>query len=270
MPTRGTRRFRSSLTERPASRARRVAQILERLQAQYPDVRLPLTHQDPFQLLVATILSAQSTDAVVNRVTPKLFARYPTAQALAAARPRDVERIIRPTGFFRQKTAAIIHMSQSLVERFGGHVPLTMEDLLTLEGVGRKTANVILSAKRLEVWAGGADPSDGMGIVVDTHVRRLSQRLGLVTSDDVGKIEQQLMAIVPREAWPTFSLRLIYFGREVCTAKRPRCRVCPLNALCPSAPYGGHPPWMRTPRIRGRSEERRVGKECRSRWSPYH
>jgi len=252
MPTRsGTRRFRSSLTERPASRARRVAQIIERLQARYPDVRLPLTHHDPFQLLVATILSAQSTDAVVNRVTPMLFARGPTAQALAAARPRDVERIIRPTGFFRQKTAAIIHMSQSLVERYGGHVPLTMDHLLTLEGVGRKTANVILSAKRLESWEDGDDPSDGMGIVVDTHVRRLSQRLGLVTSDDVGKIEQQLTAIVPREAWPTFSLWLIYFGREVCTAKRPRCPVCPLNALCPSAPYGGYPPWMWTPRTRG-------------------
>ncbi|HEX4840983.1 MAG TPA: endonuclease III [bacterium] len=252
MPTRsGTRRVRSSLTERPASRARRAGQIIERLQTQYPDVRLPLTHQDPFQLLVATILSAQSTDALVNRVTPMLFARYPTAHALSAARPRDVERIIRPTGFFRQKTRAIIHMSQSLVERFGGHVPLTMEHLLTLEGVGRKTANVILSAKRLEAWEGGGDPSDGMGIVVDTHVRRLSQRLGLVTSGDVEKIEQQLMAIVPREAWPTFSLRLIYFGREVCTAKRPRCPVCPLNALCPSAPYRGYPPWMQARRTGG-------------------
>ena len=252
MPTRsGTRRLRSPLTERPASRARRVGQIIKRLQAQYPDVRLPLAHQDPFQLLVATILSAQSTDALVNRVTPTLFARYPTAQALAAARARDVERIIRPTGFFRQKTAAIIHMSQSLGERFGGQVPLTMEDLLTLEGVGRKTANVILSAKRLEAWEGGEDPSDGMGIVVDTHVRRLSQRLGLVTGDNVEKIEQQLMVIVPRNEWATFSLRLIYFGREVCTAKRPRCPVCPLNALCPSAPYGGYPPWMRTPRTSG-------------------
>lgn len=247
----GTRRFRLLLAERPASRARRVDQIVKRLQARYPDVGLPLTHQDPFQLLVATILSAQSTDAVVNRVTPMLFAQYPTAQALASAGSRSVERIIKPTGFFRQKTAAIIHMSQSLVERFGGQVPLTMADLLTLEGVGRKTANVILSAKRLEAWEGGGDPSDGMGIVVDTHVRRLSQRLGLVRTDDVAKIEQQLMAIVPREAWPTFSLHLIYFGREVCTARRPRCPVCPLNAVCPSAPYGGYPPWMRSLRTRG-------------------
>jgi endonuclease III len=253
MPTSsGPRWFRSSLTERPASRTGRVAQIIGRLRARYPDVRLPLIHKDRFQLLLATILSAQSTDVGVNRVTPKLFARYPTAQALAAARSRDVERIIKPTGFFRQKTAAIIHMSQSLVERFEGQVPLTMEGLLTLEGVGRKTANVILSAKRLEAWESGDDPSDGMGIVVDTHVRRLSQRLGLVTSDDVGKIEQQLMTIVPRETWPTLSLHLIYFGREVCTAKRPGCLVCPLNALCPSAPYGGYPPWMRTPRFRGR------------------
>src|SRR5574337_654656 len=130
----GTRRFRLLLAERPASRARRVDQIIKRLQARYPDVGLPLTHQDPFQLLVATILSAQSTDAVVNRVTPMLFVRCPTAQALATARPRDVERIIKPTGFFRQKTAAIIHMSQSLVEPFGGHVPRTMEHLLTFEG----------------------------------------------------------------------------------------------------------------------------------------
>jgi endonuclease-3 len=222
-----------------------VQEILKRLKAQYPQLRLPLVHRDPFQLLVATILSAQCTDVMVNRVTPVLFERYPTVQALATARARDVERIIKPTGFFRQKTKAITHMSRSLVERFGGRVPLTMEDLITLEGVGRKTANVILSAKRLESWDGGDDPTDGLGVVVDTHVRRLSQRLGLATSDDPEVIEQQLMAIVPREEWDTFSLRLIYFGREVCTAKRPRCPVCPLNALCPAAPFRGNPPWMR-------------------------
>lgn len=249
MPT-SSRRLRapSPWTEPPAARERRLARIIEVLQARYPDVRLPLNHQDPFQLLVATILSAQCTDAVVNRVTPILFARYPTAPALAAARPRDVERIIKPTGFFRQKTAAITHMSQSLVERFGGRVPLTMEQLLTLEGVGRKTANVILSAKRVESWDGADDPADGLGIVVDTHVRRLSQRLGLVRSRDPEKIEQDLMAMVPRQEWDTFSLRLIYFGREVCTAQRPRCLACPLNTWCPSAPYRGNPPWMRSSR----------------------
>lgn len=229
-------------------RRRRALGIIERLKARYPQVRLPLAHRDPFQLLVATILSAQCTDAMVNRVTPVLFERYRTPQEFATARPRDVERIIKPTGFFHQKTRAIVNMSRSLVERFGGRVPLTMDDLLTLEGVGRKTANVILSAKRLEPWGGGDDPTDGLGLVVDTHVRRLSQRLGLATTDDPAKIEQQLMQIVPRSEWDGFSLRLIYFGREVCTARRPQCSNCPLNSLCPSAPYGGHPPWMRRKR----------------------
>ncbi len=241
----------SPSAERPAQRARRVQQILRRLKERYPQVGLPLVHRDPFQLLVATILSAQTTDIMVNRITPVLFQRYPTPQALADARARDVERIIKPTGFFRQKTKAITHMSRSLLERFGGRVPLTMEDLITLEGVGRKTANVVLSAKRLEVWNGGDNPADGLGIGVDTHVRRLSQRLGLATSDDPETIEQQLMAIIPRAEWDTFSLRLIYFGREVCTAKRPRCLQCPLNALCPSAPFRGNPPWMRHRRPRG-------------------
>jgi endonuclease-3 len=154
-----------------------------------------------------------------------------------------LERIIKPTGFFRQKTRALIGMSRSLMERFDGRVPLTMDALVTLEGVGRKTANVVLSAKRLEPWGGGSG-DDGLGIVVDTHVRRLSQRLALVTSDDPVKIEQQLMRIVPGAEWDGFSLRLIYFGREVCTAQRPQCPACPLNRLCPSAPYRGAPPWM--------------------------
>src|SRR5574341_159400 len=205
-----------------ARRRQRALRIIERLKARYPQVRLPLKHRDPFQLLVATILSAQCTDAMVNRVTPVLFERYPTPPALADARPRDVEKIVKPTGFFRQKTKAIIGMSRSLVERFGGRVPLAMDDLLTLEGVGRKTANVILSAKRLEPWGGADQPTDGLGIVVDTHVRRLSQRLGLATSDDPVKIEQQLMALVPRGEWDGLSLRLSYFGREVCTAQRPQ------------------------------------------------
>ncbi len=250
MPTRSHtfRQPASPAADPPSRRRQRALRIIERLKLQYPQVRLPLKHRDPFQLLVATILSAQCTDAMVNRVTPVLFERYPTPQALAAARPRDVEKIVKPTGFFRQKTRAIIGMSRSLVGWFGGSVPLTMDELLTLDGVGRKTANVILSAKRLEPWGGADEPADGLGIVVDTHVRRLSQRLGLASTDDPEKIEQQLMAIIPRKEWDAFSLRLIYFGREVCTAKRPACAACPLNRLCPSAPYNGKPPWMRVRR----------------------
>ncbi len=225
---------------------RRVRKILAVLREHYPQVRLPLRHRDPFQLLIATILSAQCTDAMVNRVSPMLFEKYRTPADLAAAKPRELERIIKSTGFFRQKTRAIISASQTLVEQFAGRVPLTMDELRTLEGVGRKTANVLLSAKRLEPWGGGVDdPSDGLGIVVDTHVRRLSQRLGLARTSDPEKIEQALMRLIPRAEWDAFALRLIYFGREVCTAKRPRCPVCPLNALCPSAPYRGNPPWMR-------------------------
>ncbi len=235
-----------STRESVAQLRRRVGKILALLHDRYPEVRLPLHHRDPFQLLVATILSAQCTDAMVNRVTPILFEKYRTPGNFAAAKPRELERIIRPTGFFRQKTRAIIGASQSLVERFGGRVPLTMDELLSLEGVGRKTANVVLAAKRIEPWGGGRDdPNDGLGVVVDTHVRRLSQRLGLVATSDPEKIERALMQIVPRSEWDGFSLRLIYFGREICTAKRPLCPTCPLNALCPSARYRGSPPWMR-------------------------
>lgn len=245
-----TRRPRSTTTaipaaESPARRSRRVQRIIAILAERYPQVRVPLRHRDPFQLLVSTILSAQCTDAMVNRVTPVLFEKFRTPRDFAAAKPRVLERVIKPTGFFRQKARAIIGMSQSLVERFGGRVPLTMDELVTLEGVGRKTANVVLSAKRLEPWGGGDDPADGLGIVVDTHVRRLSQRLGLATTDDPVKIEQDLMQIIPRAEWDGFALRLIYFGREVCTAKRPLCATCPLRTVCPSAPYLGNPPWMR-------------------------
>jgi len=247
------RRAATSPVESPARRRRRVLRIIERLKERYPQVRVPLKHRDPFQLLVSTILSAQCTDAMVNRVTPVLFEKFRTPQDFAAARPGDVQRIIRPTGFFRQKTKSIINMSRSLLERYGGSVPLTMDELVTLEGVGRKTANVLLSAKRLEPWGGGNDPDDGLGVVVDTHVTRLSQRLGLATTGDPVKIEQQLKEIVPREEWDGFSLRLIYFGREICTAKRPLCPTCPLRTLCPSAPYLGWPPWMRRRRAGARA-----------------
>jgi endonuclease-3 len=192
-----------------------------------------LRHENAFQLLVATILSAQCTDAMVNRVTPGLFARYRTPRDFAAARARDLERMIRPTGFFRQKTKAIMGASHDLLARFGGEVPRTMEELVSLSGVGRKTANVILGG-----YYGVP------GVVVDTHVRRLSQRLALTGWDDPERIEQDLMRLIPRREWSDFSLRLIFFGREVCTARSPRCPTCPLNRLCPSAKYRGAPPWM--------------------------
>lgn len=231
--------------ESPARRKRRALRIITLLKERYPQVRVPLRHRDPFQLLVSTILSAQCTDAMVNRVTPVLFERFKSPRDFAGARTRDVERIVKPTGFFRQKTRAIMGMSRSLLERFDGRVPLTMDELVTLEGVGRKTANVLLSAKRLEPWGGGDDPADGLGIVVDTHVRRLSQRLRLAESDDPEKIEQALTGVIPREEWDGFSLRLIYFGREVCTARSPQCPTCPIRQYCPSSAYLGAPPWMR-------------------------
>src|SRR3989304_3499224 len=206
------------------------------LRPRSPAPRVPWRHETPLQLLVATILSAQCTDAMVNRVTPALFQHYRAAAAFANADPRELEGLIRPTGFFRQKTKAIMAASHTLVERFGGEVPSTMEELLMLEGVGRKTANVILGG-----YYGVP------GVVVDTHVRRLSQRLGLTGQDDPEKIEQDLMRFIPREEWSAFSLRLIFFGREICTARNPRCPVCPLNRLCPSAEYRGAPPGVGPP-----------------------
>jgi len=216
----------------PAARAR-ARKIVAALRRRYPGPRVPLRHENAFQLLVATILSAQCTDAMVNRVTPGLFARYRTPRDFAAARARDLERMIRPTGFFRQKTKAIMGASHDLLARFGGEVPRTMEELVSLSGVGRKTANVILGG-----YYGVP------GVVVDTHVRRLSQRLALTGWDDPERIEQDLMRLIPRREWSDFSLRLIFFGREVCTARSPRCPTCPLNRLCPSAKYRGAPPWM--------------------------
>jgi len=237
------------------ARGRKIITVLRR---RYPDPRVPLRHENPLQLLVATILSAQCTDAMVNRVTPALFQRYRAAADFANANPRELEGLIRPTGFFRQKTKAIMAASHTLVERFGGEVPSTMEELLMLEGVGRKTANVILGG-----YYGVP------GVVVDTHVRRLSQRLGLTGHDDPEKIEQDLMRFIPREEWSAFSLRLIFFGREICTARNPRCPVCPLNRLCPSAKYRGAPPWMargphgRAGQTRRRRAVRRVARRAK-------
>jgi endonuclease-3 len=183
-----------------------------------------LDHRGPFQLLVATILSAQTTDRRVNEVTPRLFAAYPTPAALAGADPVDVEELIKATGFFRAKTRAIISCARALVDRFGGDVPGRMEDLVTLPGIGRKTANVILGV--------------GLGVpgfAVDTHVIRLSNRLRIAGSRDPVRIEQQVCALVPRREWTDLSLRLILHGRRVCVARRPRCEECVLNDFCPSS-----------------------------------
>lgn len=235
-------------TGESVARARaRALEIARALGERYPVTRLPLRHRTPLQLLVATILSAQCTDAQVNRVTPALFARYRTAEEFAGADLRELEGYIRSTGFYRQKARAIVRMARTLVERFGGAVPRTMEELLQLHGVGRKTANVIL---------GGAFGRPGM--VVDTHVRRISQRWGLTAHHDPVKIERDLAALLPPEAWSDFSLRVIYFGREICTARQPRCAACPLSRLCPSRRYAGAPPWMAPRTARGRPQAART------------
>ena len=193
--------------------------------AAYPDAACALDYRNPFELLCATILSAQCTDARVNLVTPVLFARYPTPEALARAKPSEVEAIIRSTGFFRNKTRSLIGMAQALVADFGGSVPQTMEELRKLPGVGRKTANVIL----------GNAYGINDGITVDTHVTRLSRRLGLTRHDDAVKIEFDLMPLFPRDHWALISHLLIFHGRQVCIARRPRCEICVLSDLCPSS-----------------------------------
>ncbi len=222
-------------SETAEARARRALQIVRRLRQRYPSVKIPLRHRDPLQLLIATILSAQSTDAQVNAVTPALFERYRTAEDFAGARREELERLIYSTGFYHAKARAIQNAARALLERHGGEVPKTMDELVQLPGVGRKTANVVLSRFGVP------------GIVVDTHVRRLSRRLALTAHDHPEKIERDLMPLIPQEEWSTFSLRLIYFGREVCTARRPRCPACPLLDLCPSGRFMGSPPWMARP-----------------------
>jgi endonuclease-3 len=203
----------------------RARRILARLDAAYPDAACALHHRSALELLVATILSAQSTDARVNLVTPVLFTKYRTALAYAAADPRVLEREIHSTGFFRNKTKSIIGMAQALVERHGGRVPDTMDELVRLPGVGRKTANVILGT-----WFGKNE-----GVVVDTHVHRLSRRLGLTKHDTPEQIERDMMDVLPRARWTDFGHLLIHHGRRVCIARRPRCEECVLNALCPSS-----------------------------------
>lgn len=212
-------------SRRGQQEARRLQEIVQRLREHYPDASCALHHQDAFQLLVATILSAQCTDQRVNVVTPHLFARFPDPKSLAAATTEEVEDLIRTTGFFRNKARNLIGAARTLVERFGSEVPQTMEDLLTLPGVARKTANVVLGT-----WYG--IPT---GVVVDTHVARVSKRLGLTAHEDPGKIEQNLMRQLPREEWIDFAHRLIHHGRRLCKARNPLCQTCFLADLCPSA-----------------------------------
>jgi endonuclease III len=200
----------------------RVAEILKRLDKLYPDVTCALTHKDPWELLVATILSAQSTDVRVNMVTPELFNKYPTVQDVAKLEPQQLEADIRSTGFFRNKSKSVVGAARRVVNEYGGKVPDTMEDLLTLPGVARKTANVVLGT-----WFKKAE-----GLVVDTHVHRISRRLELTKNDDPKKIEQDLMAVVPREKWILFSHQVIWHGRKLCLARSPKCVDCLLENIC--------------------------------------
>lgn len=200
-------------------------QTFARLRAAHPDAKTALDHRSPFELLVATVLSAQTTDVNVNKATPTLFSRWPNAEALSRAEPSDVEKVIGSLGFFRQKTKSVIGLSKALVEKFGGEVPRTLAELVTLPGVGRKTANVVL----------GVAFNAPEGVVVDTHVQRLSQRLGWTKETEPEKIEQDLMRLFPREDWDAIGHTLIFHGRRICTAMRPACAACPVNDVCPSA-----------------------------------
>lgn len=199
--------------------------ILNRLAARYPDISTALRYANPFELLVSTVISAQTTDENVNRAAPELFARWPSAEDLAAADPEEVESVIFSTGFYRQKTRSIIALSQDLVDRYGGEVPERMDDLVTLKGVGRKTASVVL-----------AEAFGLPAIAVDTHVRRITNRLELTRESDPARIEQDLKSLAPKHEWRRLSMRIIQFGRDVCEARRPRCWECELHDLCPYYP----------------------------------
>ena len=215
------------MTPRESEKARsaRAGEIYDILLAEYPDARCALEHASPYELTVATILSAQCTDARVNMVTPELFRRYPDPEALSAALPEELEEVIRSTGFFRNKTRNLIGMATALLEEHGGDLPRNMKELSALPGIGRKTANVILGN------AFGIDE----GVVVDTHVKRLSRRMGLTAETTPEKIERDMMALFPRRVWTMLAHLLIWHGRQVCNARRPRCNRCPLSHRCPSS-----------------------------------
>jgi endonuclease III len=203
----------------------RAEEVYDLLHGEYPDARCALEHRDPYELAVATILSAQCTDARVNMVTPELFRRFPDAESLAGAKREELEEVIRSTGFFRNKAKSLIGMAEGVVERHGGRVPGDMEALTALPGIGRKTANVILGN------AFGIDE----GVVVDTHVRRLANRLGFTRHKDPSKIERDLVDLYPRERWTLLAHLLIFHGRQVCVARKPRCEACVVSHLCPSS-----------------------------------
>ena len=214
-----------SITRKRATKKQRALEILVILKRLYPDATCSLTYETPVQLLVATILSAQCTDERVNKVTPELFAKFPDASALATADREELETLIRSTGFYRNKAKNIQGACQKIVEEFDSNVPKQMEKLLTLPGVARKTANVVL--------AHGFGINEG--VTVDTHVKRLSQRLGLTEESDPIKIERDLMQLLPQIDWENFSIRIIYHGRAICNARKPKCNDCQLAHLCPSA-----------------------------------
>jgi endonuclease III len=203
----------------------RVAEILRRLDERYPSATCALKHRNAWELLVATILSAQSTDATVNKVTPEIFRKYPTTAAFAALKPEQLEPDVRSTGFFRNKSKSVVGAAQGIMENFNGQVPSEMDQLLTLPGVARKTANVVLGT-----WF-----HKPVGVVVDTHVHRISRRLELTRSDDPKNIEQDLMKVIPQEKWIEFSHQIIHHGRALCIARKPKCAECPLENLCHAA-----------------------------------
>ncbi len=225
MPSRSRRSKPRRPRESGRTRAERAARIYQLLSTEYPDARCELEHEDAYQLAVATILSAQTTDQRVNLVTPVLFKRYPDVAALAAARQEDVEEIIRTTGFFRNKARNIIGFARAVMAERDGEIPRTLAELVVLPGVGRKTANVILGN------AFGIEE----GVVVDTHVKRLSARLALTAYEEPDKIERELMELFPRERWTMLAHLLIWHGRRVCEARRPRCEDCIVSKLCPSS-----------------------------------
>ena len=205
-----------------AERNARVAKILRILNETYPNATCALTHRNAWELLVATILSAQCTDKRVNEVTPGLFRKYPTIEDFAHAGPVELENDIRSTGFFRNKTKSLIGAARKILSDFGGEIPRTIEELTTVPGAARKTANVVL----------GTAFGIASGVVVDTHVQRVSQRLDLTKESEPGKIERDLMKIIPQERWVLFSHQIIHHGRERCVARKPKCSICPLDSLC--------------------------------------
>jgi endonuclease-3 len=208
-----------------ASERGHARKVVNRLAKRYPEISTALDFDSPYELLIVTVISAQTTDDNVNRVSPELFSRWPDPEDLAGANPEDVEAVIFSTGFYRQKTKSIIALAQDLVADFGGVVPRTIDELTTLRGVGRKTASVVL-----------ASAFGQPAIAVDTHVKRLSHRLGLSAETDPDKIEQDLKALTPRHEWSDLSMRLIQFGRDVCDARKPRCWECEMRRFCPFEP----------------------------------